>query len=111
MRVSQCCVKLLLIIVPQYPPSGGQSKFVKHFTFSLFIFPYSRVQLNRRFGSSSDFNLLDKLLESLRARVTSNSSGNREAFVNRIKDGIAENIKPQPAIQQCETIVESFQQD
>ena len=79
--------------------------------YVLLIFSYSRVQLNRRFGSSSDFNLLDKLLESLRARVTSNSSGNREAFVNRIKDGIAENIKPQPAIQQCETIVESFQQD
>ena len=77
----------------------------------LIFFPYSRVQLNRRFGSSSDFNLLDKLLESLRARVASNSSGNREAFVNRIKEGIAENIKPQPAIQQCETIVESFQLD
>ena len=99
------------MIVPQYSPTGGQLKLFQHFTFSLLFFSYSRVQLNRRFGSSSDFNLLDKLLESLRARVTSNSSGNREAFVNRIKEGIAENIKPQPAIQQCETIVESFQQD
>lgn len=26
-RVSQCCVKLLLMIVPQYSPSGGQLKF------------------------------------------------------------------------------------
>lgn len=85
--------------------------FLTFYVLLIFFFPYSRVQLNRRFGSSSDFNLLDKLLESLRARVASNSSGNREAFVNRIKEGIAENIKPQPAIQQCETIVESFQQD
>ena len=26
-RVGQCCVKLLLMIVPQYSPTGGQSKF------------------------------------------------------------------------------------
>ncbi|XP_068727042.1 deubiquitinase MYSM1-like [Montipora capricornis] len=53
-----------------------------------------RVQLNRRVECSSDSNLLDKLMDSLRSRLTLPGNERREDFLKRIKETIAENIQP-----------------
>ncbi|KAL9951765.1 hypothetical protein ACROYT_G044491 [Oculina patagonica] len=53
-----------------------------------------RVQLNRRFGASANLDLLDKLLDSLRARISSTPNDKREAFLNRLKNAISDNVKP-----------------
>ncbi|XP_022802345.1 histone H2A deubiquitinase MYSM1-like isoform X2 [Stylophora pistillata] len=52
-----------------------------------------RVQLNRRFGVSTNLDLLDKLLDSLHARISASSDGARDAFLTRLKNTISENIK------------------
>ncbi|XP_029213265.2 histone H2A deubiquitinase MYSM1-like [Acropora millepora] len=62
-----------------------------------------RVQLNRRFESSSDLNLLDKLMDSLRSRITPSGNCEREDFLTRIKETISENIKPCQPCQPIET--------
>lgn len=67
-----------------------------------------RVQLNRRFGSSKDFDLLDKLLDSLRTRVTRSDDDKRESFLNRLKNTISENIKPQQLFHPSEPFEEVF---
>ncbi|KAJ7383354.1 Myb-like, SWIRM and MPN domains 1 [Desmophyllum pertusum] len=68
-----------------------------------------RVQLNRRFGASSNLDLLDKLVDSLRARISSTSDDKTEAFLSRLKNTISENIKPRtpiPADQQSEVTLQ-----
>lgn len=62
-----------------------------------------RVQLNRRFESSSDLNLLDKLMDSLRSRITPSGNCERGDFLTRIKKTISENIKPCQPCQPIET--------
>lgn len=72
------------------------------------LFFHSRVQLNRRFGSSKDFDLLDKLLDSLRTRVTRSDDDKRESFLNKLKNTISENIKPQQLFHPSEPFEEVF---
>lgn len=67
-----------------------------------FVLFSSRVQLNRRFGSSASLDLMDKLLDSLRARINSTSDDKKEAFLHRLRNAISENIKLQAAIQDKE---------
>lgn len=52
-----------------------------------------RVQFSRRFGASANLDLLDKLLDSLRVRLSVSSEGQREGFLTRLKNAISENIK------------------
>ena len=61
---------------------------------------FSRVQLNRRFGSSADFTILDKLTESLGSRL-SPGNNERDAFLNRLLQAIATNLKSQTSLQEC----------
>ena len=84
--------------MPDPPESRVQGVIVIFF----FLF-HSRVQLNRRFESSSDLNLLDKLMDSLRSRITPSGNCEREDFLTRIKETISENIKPCQPCQPIET--------
>ena len=81
------------------PPGSRVQGVIVIFFFLL----HSRVQLNRRFESSSDLNLLDKLMDSLRSRITPSGNCEREDFLTRIKETISENIKPCQPCQPIET--------
>jgi len=80
------------------------------FPLSILVFFFSRVQLNRRFGASSCLDLLDKLLDSLRSRINSTSDDKKEAFLERLRNAISENIKLQTAIQDNEYRENSLQE-
>jgi len=69
-----------------------------------------RVQLNRRFGASTSLDLLDKLLDSLRARINNTSHDKKEAFLDRLRNTISENIKLQTPIQDNEHRENSLQE-
>jgi len=79
-------------------------------SFPLSVLFFSRVQLNRRFGASSCLDLLDKLLDSLRSRINSTSDDKKEAFLEKLRNAISENIKLQVAIQDNEYKENSLQE-
>ena len=75
-----------------------------------FVLLFSRVQLNRRFGASASLDLLDKLLDSLRALIRSRSDDKKEAFLVRLRTTISENIKLQTPIPDSEHREHSLQE-